>query len=173
MAKEYVVVGRFHNVDDTAKAIRLVRGQNREDFNLYTPFPNHELEDVAFEGKKRSPVRRWTLLGGMTGCTGAFLMTIWMSMDYPLRTSAKTVISIPAFVIIAFECTILLGALFTLVGMLHHSRVPNIFASPGFRGNFTKDEFGLAVRVEKNEADKLKAELEKCGAAQVEVQYVR
>lgn len=172
MAKEYVVVGRFHNVDDTANALRLVRG-DEHDYYLYTPFPNHELEDVAFEGKRRSPVRRWTLIGGTTGCLGAFLMTIWMSMDYPLRTSAKTIISIPAFAIIAFECTILLGALFTLVGMLHHSRIPNLFGSPGYRGTFTKDEFGVAVRAAKDEAEKLKAQFEECGAAHVEVQYVR
>lgn len=176
MAKDnndYIVVGQFDYVDDTKKALELLNEQDLSDFELYSPVPNHDLEDEAFKGKRRSPVRMFTLLGGLTGCFGAFLMTIWMSIDYPLRTSAKTIISIPAFVIVAFECTILLGALFTLASMLHFSRIPNLFAAPGFRGKNTKDTFGLAVRVSKEESENLRSEFEKLGAKEVEVEYVR
>lgn len=173
MSKEYAVVGHFEFVDDTVSALRYLREEGLDDFHLYSPFPNHELEDEAWFGKKRSPVRMFTLLGGMTGCLGAFLMTCWMSMDYPLRTSAKTVVSIPAFVVIAFECTILLGALFTLVGMLHNSRIPNVFGAVGFRRNFTEDTFGLVVPASKEDAESIKSEFAKLGAKQVEIDYVR
>lgn len=173
MSKEYAVVGHFEFVDDTVNALRYLREEGREDFHLYSPFPNHELEDEAFVGKRRSPVRMFTLLGGVTGCLGAFLMTTWMSMDYPLRVSAKPIVSIPAFVIIAFECTILLGAIFTLIGMLHNSRIPNPFGAVGFRKNFTEDTFGLVVPSTKDDAEVIKAEFSKLGAKQVEVDYVR
>ena len=169
---DYVVVGQYKFVDDVKSALEKLNEQGK-DYVLYSPVPNHELEDEVFKGKPRSPVRRFTLLGGVTGCLGAFLMTIWMSMDYPIRTSAKTIISIPAFVVVAFECTILLGALFTLASMFHFSRLPNLFSSPGHKRDFTKDVFGLVVKATEEETDGIKATLEQSGADDVEVEYVK
>ena len=126
-----------------------------------------------YRGKVRSPVRMFTLLGGLTGCLGAFLFTSWMSVDYPLRTSAKQLISIPAFVVIAFECTILLGAIFTLLSMFGFSRVPNIAPSYGHRPEFSEGRFGLSVRVAESDMEAVKLELQSCGAEEVETQYVR
>ena len=173
MSTDYLVIGHFKFVDDTMSAIKRLQEKGLETIELYSPVPNHELEDQLYIKRRRSPVRIFTLLGALTGCFGAFLMTIWMSVDWPLRTSAKTVISIPAFVVIGFECTILIGAIVTLLGMLHHSRIPNLFPTPGFRPNFTQGTFGLTVRVSKEQADAIKDEFKKIGAAEVEVQYVR
>jgi hypothetical protein len=168
-----IVVGHFHYLDDTLKAIRKLREEKLDDLEVFSPFPQHDLEDEIYRNKKRSPVRRFTLLGGLCGCLGAFLMTCWMSQDYPLRTSAKTVLSIPAFVVIAFECTILLGGIFTLLSMFHFSRIPNMFYFPNYRPDFSKDEFGVTVRVPKEKAESVKAAFESGGAKQVEVQYAR
>jgi hypothetical protein len=41
-------------------------------------------------------------------------MTIWMSRDWPVLVGGKTIGSIPPYVVIAFELTILIGAFFTL-----------------------------------------------------------
>lgn len=173
MSAQYLVIGQFKYVDDTKTAISCLKAKGVRDFRLYSPVPNHELEEEIYKGKRRSSVRMFTLLGGITGCLGAFLMTIWMSLDWPLRTSAKPVIAIPSFVVIGFECTVLLGCIFTLIGMLHFSRIPNIFRCPGYRPDFTKNLFGLVARVSKEDADSIKGEFEKCGAAFVEVEYVR
>jgi len=173
MADKYLVVGHFKFLDDTQRAIEGLRDSNRE-YKVYSPFPSHDLEDTVYEGKKRSPVRMFTLLGGLLGLSGAFLMTIWMSMDYPLRTSAKPIISIPPFVIIAFECTILLGAIITLLSMFHFSKVPHWFYSTrGYRPNFSKDTFGVVATVGKSETDSFKEKFLSQGAHEVEIQYVR
>lgn len=173
MSAEYLVIGHFDFIDDTQSAISKLREEGFEDLKLYSPIPQHDLEDEMYKGKPRSNVRRFTLVGGLSGCTLAFLMTIWMSMDWPLRTSAKTIISIPAFVVVAFECTILLGGIFTLIGMLHYCRVPNFFRAPGFRPNFNEGTFGLTVRVAKEEVTKAKELLGSLGAGKVEEEYVR
>jgi hypothetical protein len=44
-------------------------------------------------------------------------MTIWMSLDWPLIVGGKTIASIPPYVVIAFELTILLGALSTVTAV--------------------------------------------------------
>ena len=48
------------------------------DLVVYTPAPNHEIEE-ALEHRV-SPVRLFTLIGGLTGCAAGFAMTIWMSL---------------------------------------------------------------------------------------------
>ena len=130
------------------------------------------MEDAAFEGKPRSNVRMFTLAGGLTGCLGAFLFTTWMSIDYPIRVSAKPLVSIPSFIVIAFECTILLGAIFTLLGMLSLSRIPNIVHRPEYRPEFSSGTFGVAVRVSQDETGKLEDMIRELEADKVEVQYV-
>lgn len=173
MSSDYLVVGHFKFMDDTIKAIRKLRELGQEQVELFSPFPYHDLEDEMYYGKKRSPVRTVTMIGGITGLLLAFLMTIWMSIDYPVRVSAKPLISIPAFIVIGFECTILIGAISNLLAMFHFSRIPSLFRSPGFRPTFTDDTFGLTVRVPKEKTEELKQLFEKTGAQQVEVQYVR
>ena len=175
MSDDHLVIGHFKFLDDTIAAVRKLREQGigHKQVEVFSPLPNHDLEDEIYLNRPRSPVRRVTLTGAITGCLSAFLMTIWMSNDWPLRTSAKPVISIPPFVVIGFECTILFGGLFTLLALLHFCRVPNIFKPAGFRPNFTEDTFGIVVRLPRDRADSLKAEMEKWGAQFVEVQYAR
>lgn len=172
MVKEYYVVGTFSEAEKARKAFSALKEKGVGDqTEYYAPFPEHHLEDEKFENKKRSPVRRFTLLGATTGCLGAFLMTSWMSLDYPIRVSAKPYLSYPAFVIVAFECTILLAGIFTILSMFHFSRIPNLVRPPAFRNNFTEDMFGITVLVNKEEAEEYQAILSQNGAISVELQY--
>jgi len=173
MATENIVIGEFKYLDDILNAVAKLREKGIENFDVYSPFPNHELEDEVYKYRPRSPVRRVTLVGAVSGCLGAFLMTSWMSMDWPLRTSAKPILSFPAFVVIGFECTILIGAIFTLLAMFHFSRIPNFFPKPGFRPSFSNGTFGLVARVNKDNSGLVEQELKGCGAERVEVEYVR
>lgn len=178
MSDKYLVVGHFKFVDCTISAIRKLKdlGHTLKTMELFTPFPNHDLEDEMYKGLKKSPVRKLVLLGGLFGCLGAFLMTCWMSIDYPVKVSAKPLISIPAFVVIGFECTILFGNLFNILSMFHFSRIPNFFSQtsfPGHRPNFTNGTFGLTVKVPQEQTEQIKELFEKNGADKVEVQYVR
>ncbi len=173
MAEQNYIIGSYQFVDDTREAIKKLRDAGFEDVQLFSPLPNHDLEDEMFHGKKRSPVRRCTLLGALTGCFGAFLFTSWMSIDYPIRTSAKSLVSFPAFVIIAFECTILLGAIFTLLGMGHFSRIPNILQNPVHRPEFTNNMFGLAVRVPRDRNSEVEDIFESTQAEKTEVHSER
>ena len=170
---EYLVVGHFKYVDDVLKAIDTVKEKEVKDYNVYSPFPDHHVEDHAFVGKPPSRIRTITLFGGIFGCLGAFLMTTWMSVDYPLRTSAKPLMSFPAFFIIAFECTILIGAIVTLLSMFHFCRIPNPFSTPGYRPEFSNGTYGMVVRVKKDEMDSMKSMLEGYGAHKIEEEYVR
>ena len=172
MGADYCIIGHFDNPSTATAAISMLRKEGHEDdMSYYSPFPDHHLEDAQYQGKKRSPVRRFTLLGGLTGCLGAFLFTSWMSIDYPIRVSAKPLVSVPAFIIIAFECTILLGALFTLLSMFHFSRIPGFRRPSTYRPVFSEGTFGVVICAEKEKGDALKNRLMELGAREVEAQY--
>jgi hypothetical protein len=130
-------------VADVAKRLRL-RGY--EDLQIYSPVPSHEIDRALEEGP--SGVRGWTLAGGLLGVTLGYAMTIWMSLDWKIMIGGKPYASIPPYTVIAFELTILLGGLFTLVGLLVVGRMPwgRFGKSPAsYSKRFSSEEFGLVV----------------------------
>src|SRR5690606_36093660 len=139
------VVGVFTFLDDALKAIHMAKEQGL-DYRAYSPFANHEIEHASSES--RSPVRFVTGTGALIGITFGFGLAIMCSMDWPMRVSAKDVVSIPAFVVIGYECTILIGAIFTLLALLHFCRLPDILRKVGYDPRFSDDKFGVVIGCE-------------------------
>ena len=101
------LLASFIHIDAAVDAIRGLRAMGYRNLVVYSPSPNHELEEAL--NHRVSPVRLFTLIGGLTGCAAGFGMTIWMSYDWPVLVGGKPIASIPPYVVIAFELTILLG----------------------------------------------------------------
>ena len=139
------VVGVFAHVDTTVKALEELRARGYHDLEVYTPAPIHEIEDVMERGRPVSRVRLFTLIGGLTGTASGFLLTIWSAMQWGLVTGGKPVASIPPFVVIAFELTILFGGLATVLGMVLLGRLPRLRPTAGYDPRFSNDRFGVAV----------------------------
>lgn len=159
------VLGIFSDPDEAALAIRDLRRRDFRDVVVYSPVPHHQLlQEVQ---TKTSPVRLWTLVGGVLGCLSGFALTIWTSVDWPHQTSGKPIISIPPFIVIAFELTILFGALATLLGFLFHARLPEVFADSVYDPRFTEDLFGILVRCDANRFTAASEALQLLGAREV------
>src|SRR5919109_5208754 len=139
------LVGVFAHVDTTVRALEELRAKGYHDLSVYTPVPVHEIEDVLERDRPVSRVRLFTLLGGLTGTASGFLLTIWSSMQWGLITGGKPVASIPPFVVIAFELTILFGGVATLIGLVTLARLPRFRRSATYDRRFTNDRFGVAV----------------------------
>ncbi len=161
------VVGLFDHVDTTVKAIRDLRGRGFSDFTVYSPVPVEEIEEVVEAGRPVSPVRLFTLIGALTGTISGFALTIWSSLKWNLVVGGKPVVSIPPFVIIAFELTILLGGLSTLLGLLVLGKLPKLRRSPGYDPRFTVDQFGVAVRCPAEKTETVRQCLRNAGAHEV------
>ncbi len=114
----------------------LESGFTSRQLEIYLPNPDHEIEEFIEEYWPKSKLKFVTLAGGLSGCTAGFAFTIFTSLDWPLITSGKPLVSIPAYIVIAFELTILLGALFSLGGFLLLSRLPS------FKQIFQPEEYG-------------------------------
>jgi Protein of unknown function (DUF3341) len=139
------VLGVFAHVDTTVRALEELRAKGYHDLEVYTPVPVHEIEDVLERDRRVSPVRLFTLIGALTGTASGFILTIWSAMEWGLITGGKPVVSVPPFVVIAFELTILFGGLASALGAIVLGRLPRFRFTGAFDPRFTNDRFGVAV----------------------------
>jgi Protein of unknown function (DUF3341) len=158
------VVGVFSYLDDTLQAISTVK-ESKLDYRVYAPVPLHEIEEATFPQK--SPIRFITATGAILGVTSGFALAILCSMDYPMRVSAKDVVSPPGFFVIGYECTILFGAIFTLLAMFHYCRLPDLFRKVGYDPRFSQDKFGVVVGCSHEQVESVKGKLKAAGAEEV------
>jgi hypothetical protein len=158
------VLAAFVHLDSAADAIRALRARGHRDLVVYTSSPNHEIEE-ALEHKV-SPVRLFTLVGGLTGCAAGFGMTIWMSYDWPTLVGGKTIGSIPPYVVIAFELTILLGALSTVAAVALFSVLMGK-RGVAFDPRFTDDMIGIFVPTRPEQVKPTEDLLRTAGAVEV------
>src|SRR5262245_7420350 len=162
-----LVVGVFEHVDTTVTALEELRAKGYHDLEVYTPTPIHEIEDVLERDRPVSRVRLFTLIGALTGTSSGFLLTIWSAMQWGLVTGGKPVASIPPFVVIAFELTILFGGVATLIGLVALARLPRLRPSATFDPRFTNDRFGVAVHCAPERRPSVREILTMAGADEV------
>jgi len=137
------VVGVFAYLDDVVAAVAALKARGVTQLTVYSPVPRHELDEVL--ARPESPVRRFTLFGGLAGVSFGFFYAIATSLDWPLVVGGKPIVSVPPFVVIGFETTILLGALATVAGMLLNAKLPRLGRSPGYDPRFSNDRFGIVA----------------------------
>lgn len=166
MADSFVgLVGSFSHLDSLLQAIEKLRAAGHGNLQALSPVPHHAI-DEALE-KPASPIRFFTLVGCLLGAATGFALTIMTSLSYPLIVGGKPIVSIPPFLIIVFELTILFGGLLTLGGMLLHARLPRVGVGPAYDPRFSEDRFGLWVRCEERDYENVRRLLEGAGAEEV------
>jgi len=165
------VKGVFAYLDDLMTAIDRVKKAGYTDFTVISPLPRHEIEDAIYEGKP-SPVRWWTMAGGLVGGTGGFTLACLTSAVWPMALpGGKPVVSVPPFVIITFECTVLIGGLITLAAIIYHCRLPSFDLDVECMDpRYSSDHFGLVVHgLEGEKRDDVAKLLNDAGANEVAV----
>lgn len=158
------VMGSFRHVDAACDAIRSLKAEGHNDLTVYSAAPNHEIE--AALGDPISPVRLWTLIGGLTGCTAGFAMTIWMSHEWPLLVGGKPIAAIPPYVVFGFELMVLLGALSTVAGIIILSMRRSLKGRP-YHPKYSDDLIGVFVPCSADTAASVASMLTAAGSVEV------
>lgn len=143
MAAGSGVLGVFHHVDAATSAVADLRRAGLREITVYAPLPHHDIEHALH--RPESSVRVFTLVGGLTGAAAGFALPIWTSLDWPLVTGGKPIISLPPFVIIGFELTILFGALATVLGLFLNILRSRPKADYAYDPSFSAGSFGVLV----------------------------
>jgi hypothetical protein len=137
------VIGFFDDPHALMTATEQVRDAKYKDFDTYTPYPVHGL--LTSQGLERSALPFVTLAAGITGCTLGFLLEYWTSaVDWPINIAGKPFNSLPAFIPIIFELTILFSGLATVAGMFILNGLPNL-KRKAFDPSITRDRFALVI----------------------------
>jgi len=145
--KVYGIVAEYTSVDTLLDACRRVRDAGYEKTDAFTPFPVHGIDKAL--GIKPT-VLPWIVLGaGLTGTVTALVMQIWMNaIDYPYIISGKPYISLPAFMPVAFELTVLFSSFGAFFGMWALNGLPKfsnpVFTDPRF-DRVTDDRFFIYI----------------------------
>jgi len=140
--RETGALGVFEYLDDAIEAVRKLKKQGFS-VQAMTPTYFHELEHEV--DHTRSSTRWVTLFGALLGCASGFALCVWTSLDWPIITGGKEIVSWPPFVIIGFECTILIGSLFNLLALLLWTGLPKFVELEGYDRRFSEDRIGLWV----------------------------
>jgi hypothetical protein len=152
------VLASYEYLDSTVDSIKQLKAQGFDEITAFAPFPEHHIEHAL--GYGNSPVRLFTLVGGLTGMATGLAFTTFTAMDWPLVTGGKPILSIPAFVIPTFEMTILFGALFTVVGVFWNMRIPDIRSQVVYDPEFSNGRFGVYVTASPDRFDEARKILE-------------
>ena len=146
------LLASFDYVDSAVNAIGELRAAGLKKITAYMPYPEAQIEEAL--GYDQSPVRVWALAGGLLGAAGGLALTSFTSMDWPLVTGGKPILSIPAYVIITFEMMVLFGALSTVIGFFINSRLPYVKPMVVYDPEFSGGKFGVYVTVAADRLDR-------------------
>lgn len=166
------VLAEFENPDALLSAAAGVRDAGYSKWDTHTPFPVHGLSKAM--GLKPSKLQYVTIAAAATGAVASISMQYWMnSIDYRYMMGGKPLLSIPAYIPITFESTILFGALGVFTGLLAFTGLPKfyhaVFTSRRFR-RASSDGFFISVESgdPKFDAEKTAALLASLGGANIE-----
>jgi hypothetical protein len=159
------IIGSFADDTHAAQAIEELRAAQVSDFHTFAPFPSHKIEHAI--GKKKSPVRWIVLVGGISGILTGLAITIGTTYEWRLNAGGKPLLSWPPFIVICFELMVLLGGIFGFFGVLGLAGVPAIESAPGYDGRFGGDRFGIVVRCDEGEAERVESMMKESGAEEV------
>ena len=162
------VIGVFPNLDDLIEAFEELKGRRVGDLTIYSPTPRHEIEHAVNAGP--SAVRRFTLIGGVLGCTFGYWIAIWASDYWPLVVGGKAIASWIPYTIFGFEVMVLIGALSTVAGLFINSRVPRLTMTVGYDGRFSHGDYGLFVACPPDKVGTVQDTLRGHGALEVRVE---
>jgi hypothetical protein len=136
----YGIMAEFETPGELVEAARKTREAGFRKFDAYTPFPIHEIDEAMDLHDNR--VSLFTLIGGIIGgCTGFGLCSWVEAKALPLNIGGRPLISVPMYIPITFELTILFAGLTAAISMLLLNGLPL-----PYHPVFNVERFGAASR---------------------------
>lgn len=115
----------FSSAGALLEAAKKIHSLGFRKWDVYSPFPIHGMDHAM--GFQRSRVSFFSLIGGCTGLSVAFILIYYTSaINYPLIVQGKPYFALEPSLPIFFELTILLTAFGTVLGLLLLTLLPRL-----------------------------------------------
>jgi len=173
MAEQYknqeVLYGLYDDEVELLDAVKEAKDQHLDIMDVLTPFPVHGLDPIL--GLSESRLHIAGFIYGALGTLTAFGFMTWVfTRDWPIIFGGKPYWSVPAFIPITFELTVLFCAIGTVVTFyticgLSALREPKIIDT-----RITDDKFCIAFQTNgysEDKVNKLKSFFSSTGAGEV------
>ena len=169
-----VLYGLYDDEEILLDAVREANKDHLDIMDVFTPFPIHGLDPLL--GLEESRLHITGFVYGLIGTLTAFLSMTWIfTRDWPIVFGGKPYWSVPAFVPIIFELTVLFASVgmvitfYTICGM-----APGI-TNPTLDDRITDDKFCIAFNAS-NASDakisQLKNFLSRTGASEINMKVI-
>ena len=169
MASDRGVLGVFAYVDDLLNGLRRLKERNFEIRSVFSPLRLRDIQEVL--GTKPSIVRLITLIGGILGGTSLVGLAVYSHLSFKLITGGKPILPAVPWVIVLFEGTVLLAAIFSVIAWIFKGGLPRVRyqrgQSAGYDPRFSGDRFGILVSCTDMERDQIIKILQEAGAEEV------
>jgi len=159
------MLGAFREIDAACSAIEELKKKNVGAITVFTPTPRHEF-DHALKSPP-SPVRKYTLIGALSGAVFGYWVSIWGSNYWPLVVGGKAISTWIPYTVFSFELMVLVGGLSTVAGLFISSRIPRLTMTIGYDPRFSHGDYGVWVRCAPEKLKDAEAILRQNGAVEV------
>ncbi|MCL4511080.1 MAG: DUF3341 domain-containing protein [Bacteroidetes bacterium] len=172
----YGITAIFDNPDKVLSATKAATQEGYKDFDVYSPYPIHGLDNAM--KLKPSRIGVVTLVLAMIGVVSILLFTWWTnSVNYPLIIGGKPYFAWPSYIPITFEMAVLFGAVSTVISLiaiwLGLPRNSHPLHDTEFMKKVSSDRFGVCVEATDPKFDEKQTMdfLQRLGGENVELAY--
>lgn len=172
MTMKRYISAYFEDEENLLRAAKDLKASNLSIQDVLTPFPVHGLDHLL--GYKRSRIPTVGFISGAIGLAIAFGFQTWaFTVDYPLFIGGKPHFSIPSFIPITFELTVLFAAFGMVFAFLIRSKL-----GPGAKPlihdeRITDDHFVIIIDLDETDQEAIaKRILEKEEAKNIKVKEI-
>jgi hypothetical protein len=159
------MVGVFAELDSTVDALDELKQKKIGKLTAYSPTPRHELEQAI--DPPQSPVRRFTLIGALSGTIFGYWIAIWGSEYWPLVVGGKAISTWLPYTVFGFEVMVMVGALSTVFGMFYLAGIPRLTDAVGYDPRFSHGSFGVWCECAPEQLAEVEQILRRHGAVEV------
>lgn len=138
-----VIYGLYNDEQDVLKAVKKANAAHLDIYDVYSPFPIHGIDSLL--GIEESRLHIAGFVYGMLGTLTAFLSMTWIfTKDWPLIFGGKPHWSVPAFIPITFELTVLFACIGMTVSFYIVCGMGPGVTNPTLDDRITDDKFCIA-----------------------------
>lgn len=169
-----VLFGLYDDEEDLLKAVKAAKKAHLDIMDVFTPFPVHGLDPAL--GLAESRLHIAGFIYGMTGTLTAFGFMTWVfTRDWPIIFGGKPYWSVPAFIPVTFELTVLFAAIGMVVTFYTICGLGPGVTNPTLHDRITDDKFCLAFQTNgmtSEEVNGLKGFLSDSGASEIHTKNI-
>ena len=171
MAIKKFVVGSFDDEEVLFPAVKKVRKTGYRIYDVYTPFPIHGLDKVM--GLRDTSLHTAGFIYALTGTATALGFITWaLTSDWPMNFGGKPHFSLPAWIPIIFELTVLFSSVGMVLTFCYLCQLAPFVKKEHFNLRSTDDLFVMALEcTDKTNETAAITFLQSLGAFDVNVQY--